>query len=113
MDLWRGTQRRNPERNPQSRIPLPIHSVAAQDIRGLAPYPTAWSVLDGQIFKIHRVSVTASRKEATVGDYATDNKTYVYVKASDGWVSIDELQPEGKKRMVVGDFLRGNKFGNG
>ena len=39
VDLWRGTQRRNPERNPQSRIPSPIHSVAAQDIRGLAPYP--------------------------------------------------------------------------
>jgi methionyl-tRNA formyltransferase len=82
-------------------------------VRGLAPYPSAWSVLDGQIFKVLRVSVANSNKQANVGDYATDNKTYVHVKAADGWVSIDELQPEGKKRMSVSDFLRGNSLGEG
>jgi methionyl-tRNA formyltransferase len=80
-------------------------------VRGLAPYPAAWTTLDGLTFKIYQVSLVNSNKEAAVGEYATDNKAYVYVKASDGWLSIDDLQPEGKKRMSVGDFLRGNKLG--
>nr|AIA17865.1 methionyl-tRNA formyltransferase [uncultured bacterium] len=82
-------------------------------VRGLAPYPAAWTVLDGQTFKIYKVSATNSSKNAAIGEYATDNRTYVYVKASDGWLSIDELQPEGKKRMSVADFLRGNNLGEG
>jgi methionyl-tRNA formyltransferase len=40
----------------------------------------------------------------------TDNKTYLYVKTSDGWISILEFQPEGKKRMTVENFFRGNKI---
>jgi methionyl-tRNA formyltransferase len=80
-------------------------------VRGLAPYPAAWSVIDGQIFKIYRVSVVNLNKEVAVGEYVTDNKTYVCVKAADDWISVDEMQPEGKKRMAVGDFLRGNALG--
>ena len=44
------------------------------------------------------------------GQCTTDNKTYLHVKASDGFISIDEFQPEGKKRMSVTDFFRGNKI---
>ena len=45
-----------------------------------------------------------------MGEFQTDNKTYLAVKTFDGWVSIDEFQPEGKKRMNVQEYFRGNKI---
>jgi methionyl-tRNA formyltransferase len=44
------------------------------------------------------------------GTVNTDNKTYLCVKTLDGWVSIDCLQPEGKRKMKTEEFLRGNKI---
>jgi methionyl-tRNA formyltransferase len=84
-------------------------------VRGLSPYPGAWSNLNGKVFKILKCSLsTVDGQQSTVdsrqGDVRTDNKTYLYVKTSDGWVSIDELQPEGKKKMNIQEFLRGNKI---
>ena len=40
----------------------------------------------------------------------TDNKSYLRYKGIDGWVYIDELQLEGKKRMHINDFLNGYKL---
>ncbi len=40
----------------------------------------------------------------------TDNKTFLHIKTADGYVAIEELQPEGKKRMTIEDFFRGNKL---
>jgi methionyl-tRNA formyltransferase len=80
-------------------------------VRGLSPYPAAWTTLEGKNYKVFRTSVV-DKKPATPGDIDTDNKTYLHVRASDGWISIDELQPEGKKRMKTVDFLRGFKFSN-
>ncbi len=78
-------------------------------VRGLSPYPAAWTTLAEKNYKVFRSSVV-TRKPASPGTIDTDNKTYLHVRASDGWVSIDELQPEGKKRMKTADFLRGFKF---
>lgn len=78
-------------------------------VRGLSPYPAAWTTLAGKNYKVFRASVV-SKKPASPGTIDTDNKMYVHVRASDGWVSIDELQPEGKRRMKTADFLRGYKF---
>ena len=75
-------------------------------VRGLSPYPAAWTVIEDKTYKIFRVTpVKASTSDKP---WQTDNKNYLYLKTADGWVSVDELQPEGKKRMSVGDFLRGN-----
>lgn len=83
-------------------------------IRGLSPYPAAWTTLPGaRICKVYAASiVTASGvgDDKPAGQFITDNKTYLYCKANDGLVSIDELQPEGKKRMGIQDFFRGNKL---
>jgi methionyl-tRNA formyltransferase len=46
----------------------------------------------------------------TTGDFITDNKTYLYFKTQNDWVSIEELQPEGKKKMAIDEFFRGNKL---
>lgn len=79
-------------------------------VRGLSPYPAAWTTLDGKTFKIFKVSISNSSSEKEPGGYETDHKTYLSFKTADGWVSIDELQPEGKKKMTIQDFLRGNKL---
>jgi methionyl-tRNA formyltransferase len=80
-------------------------------VRGLSPYPAAWTIISGKHFKIYRAS-EVERGDAfkNAGEFVTDNKNYLYFKTSDGWVSIDELQPEGKKRMTIQDFLKGNKL---
>jgi methionyl-tRNA formyltransferase len=80
-------------------------------VRGLSPYPSAWCQLAGKTFKIFTVSmVSHDSGNKSAGEYSTDNKNYLYVKASDGWISIDELQPEGKRRMNIREFLIGNKI---
>lgn len=79
-------------------------------IRGLNPYPGAWTTLSGKTYKIFKGSVSDRTSEREVGTVETDNKNYLCVKTSDGWLSIDELQPEGKKRMSIQEFFRGNKI---
>lgn len=76
-------------------------------VRGLNPYPAAWTVIADKTYKVYNVSVVT--ETIPNGDvYTTDQKNYLYIKSKDGWISIDELQPEGKKRMAIKDFLRGN-----
>jgi methionyl-tRNA formyltransferase len=80
-------------------------------IRGLSPYPAAWTSIQGKIFKVYKSSVVSSPEgQKLVGEFITDNKTYLYFKTLDGWVSIEELQPEGKKKMSIAEFFRGNKL---
>ena len=80
-------------------------------VRGLSPYPAAWAILNGKNFKICRVSVaTKQAGSALPGALDTDDKTYLHVRTADGWIAIDELQPEGKKKMTIVDYLRGNKI---
>jgi len=80
-------------------------------VRGLSPYPAAWTTIQNRIFKIFEVSVVSRTAEnKNPGTFDTDNKNYLYFKTSDGWISIDALQPEGKKRMKIQEFFRGNKL---
>lgn len=81
-------------------------------VRGLSPYPAAWTVLSGKIFKIYKVApVQYPDGVSAAGDFVTDNKTYLHVKGSTGWVAVQVLQPEGKKKMNVEEFFRGNRIG--
>jgi methionyl-tRNA formyltransferase len=80
-------------------------------VRGLSPYPAAWTIINNRTFKIFKCShAHANSGLAQPGEYISDNKTYLYFKTSDGLLSIDEFQPEGKKRMNVQEFFRGNKL---
>jgi methionyl-tRNA formyltransferase len=80
-------------------------------VRGLSPYPGAWTTLNGKTYKILTVSIKGAVKElGDPGAINSDNKNYLYVRATDGWISIEELQPEGKKRMTVQEFFRGNRI---
>lgn len=81
-------------------------------VRGLSPYPGAWTILNEKTYKVFKIqhSTFKNQKSKLTGEFETDNKNYLYVKASDGWVSVIEFQPEGKKRMSVEEFFRGNKL---
>ncbi len=82
-------------------------------IRGLSPYPAAWTLLKTQAgeknCKIYAVRNTGQQeKTLKPGDVTTDNKNYIYVQTQDFLLAIEELQLEGKKRLSVQEFLRGN-----
>lgn len=80
-------------------------------VRGLSPYPAAWCKLNGKTYKIFKVSIDVKDdKQNKPGAIHTDNKNYLYVKTIDGWISIEELQPEGKRKMNILEFFRGNKI---
>jgi methionyl-tRNA formyltransferase len=76
-------------------------------IRGLSPYPAAFTELDAKNLKIYTASSQIEIHQAVLGSFDTDHKTYLRFAAKDGWISVLELQLEGKKRMDVVSFLRG------
>ena len=79
-------------------------------VRGLSTYPAAWTTFNGKTYKVYKVSGATLKEEKKAGEYVTDNQNYLYVKTGDGWVSIDELQPEGKRKMAIQEFFHGNKL---
>lgn len=76
-------------------------------IRGLSPFPGALSKLDGKILKIYRSSLEKSTHSHSIGQLVTDGKLFLKFAAKDGYIHVLDLQLEGKKRMLVADFLRG------
>jgi len=76
-------------------------------IRGLSPFPGALSTLDDKILKIYRSSKELSAHQHAIGQVLTDGKTFLKFAALDGYIHLLDLQMEGKKRMLVADFLRG------
>ena len=78
-------------------------------IRGLSPYPGATSKLDDKIVKIYRSTKEYTDHQPVPGTVSTDNVTYLKYACTDGYIVVNELQLEGKKRMRTEDFLRGYK----
>lgn len=81
-------------------------------IRGLSPYPAAWTTLvtpqgQEQVLKIYRTQKIFEQPDLPVGTLDTDGKTYLRIALSDGWLQLLEVQVSGKKRMQIADFLRG------
>jgi len=79
-------------------------------VRGLSPYPAAWTTIDDKICKIYKTELTKEKKNVAAGEYDSDGKTYLHFQTGQGMLSVLELQLEGKKRMDIADFLRGNKI---
>lgn len=76
-------------------------------IRGLAPYPTAWTKLGELTLKVFWADKNYSEPSTSDGVIETDNKTYLKVACSNGWINLKDIQLQGKKRMKIEDFLRG------
>lgn len=80
-------------------------------IRGLSPYPAAWCYLKDDITaKIFTSAYSIEKHNLEAGTFVSDNKSFLKVATQDGFVSILELQMQGKKRMAIKDFLNGFKF---
>lgn len=79
-------------------------------IRGLSPFPAAFTHLGDKLLKIYHSEKESATPSIPPGQYATDQKTYLKFAAPDGYIRITELQLEGKKKMKTEDFLRGYKF---
>jgi methionyl-tRNA formyltransferase len=78
-------------------------------IRGMAPYPTAWTTLDGLNLKIFQAESVAEPHNAQPGTLRIAGKNDLQIAGKDGWLSIRSLQLEGKKRMDAASFLNGLK----
>ena len=78
-------------------------------VRGLSPYPGAFTELGNKILKIYRSEKEITKPQVPSGEIETDNKTFLKFSCADGYIHIKELQLEGKKKMNVEDFLRGHK----
>ncbi len=76
-------------------------------VRGLSPYPTAWTRLNGKICKIYGLQIINAFPPDKI---STDGKTFLRFKTANGAVEVTDLQLEGKKRMPIQDFLRGFKL---
>lgn len=81
-------------------------------IRGLSPYPAAWTTLGGKQLKILRseVAMTMDMPTSKPGTFSSDNKSYIQVSTANGYINLLELQLQGRKRMKVKDFLNGYTF---
>jgi methionyl-tRNA formyltransferase len=89
-------------------------------VRGLSPYPTAWTILGEKVLKVFEtekvydsdleiVNLTTYKYQSgtTTIEMCTDHKKLLFCKTSDGYLALKEVQLEGKKRMTTEDFLRG------
>ncbi len=80
-------------------------------IRGLSPYPAAWTEIvnkDGKklVMKIYDSAINTNITLST-GELQVKDNTYIYIGCKDAAIEIKELQLEGKKTMPAADFLRG------
>ncbi len=77
-------------------------------IRGLSPYPAAFTTLDNKNFKILKATPLKDIKSTT--PYSTDGNSYLRFNCADGQIDVLECQMEGKKKMTIAEFLRGYKL---
>lgn len=78
-------------------------------IRGLSPYPGAATRLNDKSLKIFKSNKEAAQHTLKPGTVVSDNKTYLKFACADGFIHAIDIQPEGKKRMAIEDYLRGHK----
>ena len=76
-------------------------------IRGLSPYPAAFCLFHGKTLKIYKAEIEYSKHQSQPGSFQTDHKTTLKFACTDGFISVKELQLEGKKKMKTDEFLRG------
>lgn len=82
-------------------------------IRGLNPWPSAFTSLDGKNIKIWKAAVQPGGNSGQAGQIVFVNKSQLVVQTGEGQLSLLEVQLEGKKRMAADAFLRGYKLERG
>ena len=84
----------------------PVSKIYNQ-IRGLSPFPGAFTSFKGKTFKIFRARPDENNQGVRSAEMETDGRKWLRFSAADGYIYVDEMQLEGKKRMLIAEFLRG------
>jgi len=89
----------------------PVHHIHNL-VRGLSPVPGAWTMLTAKPGRETQVKIFRTQPEVhahldTPGSVITDGTTFLKIAGRDGFIQVLDLQLSGKKRMDIGDFLRG------
>lgn len=85
-------------------------------IRGMSPYPTAWKEIqfpnqsNKVILKIYAAEKEYAEHEFSVGEVITDYKKFAKIAVQDGFILLKSVQIPGKKRMEIGELLRGMRI---
>ena len=79
-------------------------------LRGLSPYPTAFTTLNDKTLKIFNAEPEDREPGISTGAFLTDGKTYLKFATKDGFIKVTDVQFEGKKRMLIDEFLRGMRL---
>ena len=79
-------------------------------VRGLSPYPAAFTFLNDKKLKIFAAEKIHLQPTIEAGNFETDHKTFLQFACADGFLLLKEIQLEGKKKMLIADFLRGYRF---
>ncbi|WP_353093942.1 methionyl-tRNA formyltransferase [Tissierella praeacuta] len=82
-------------------------------IRGLKSWPSAYTQYKDEIVKIHKASLIDKIKEGKNGEIIKVDNNGIYVNAKDKTIIIEEVQFPGKKKLKVGEYLRGNSIEKG
>ncbi len=80
-------------------------------VRGLAPFPSAITKIDGKVVKLFSTYTIQEKPVEPLGTFVTDGKTFAKIACSNGYLGLNDIQWEGKKRMPIVDFLRGYRKG--
>lgn len=79
-------------------------------IRGLSPFPGAFTKINDKIFKIYQSRKEYQQPTEAIGSVVSDGKNFIKFTCSNGYINVLELQLEGKKKMLTTDFLKGNSL---
>lgn len=76
-------------------------------IRGMSPYPAAWTRLNGEIIKIYKARIIEGKAGEKPGTFINKGKEGLWLSCNGGYLLLEDVQLQGKKRMPVRDFLNG------
>ena len=79
-------------------------------IRGLSPYPAAYTKLHNKTLKIFAGEKLLDKPDISPGTFKTDEKNFLQFACANGYINVTTLQLEGKKKMEIKEFLRGYRF---
>lgn len=79
-------------------------------VRGMNPWPCAYTKLDGMVYKMHKVSVQNNNFSGKAGQIVMADKNGLIVACGDGAISIDIIQAPNCKKMSAKDYLLGHKL---
>lgn len=92
-----------------SKSATDIHNL----IRGVNPWPSAYTTYDKQTMKIWKTKVLDKLSEKTPGTILSVDKDGIEVSTGDKVLQISEIQMSGKKRMIVSEYIKGNDISTG